>query len=404
MPTNTSRLLNALVARRSLLAIVLLEMGCASAPRPAYHWQNNTDCDEAVAWCVRPLSDQTDLSQIVCVDFTGELPQRVTNSGTATDDSMLDPNRNVVLRVVRRKPLDEKNKESITVTIGGSAGETAIRPSVNALTLAALSTPTSSVGEKQQCLTYEAHAAPRTPGVVPIALETTVTSQDQKKTTKHTIRSTKKTSASATEAVDEDVMETVAEPSSATTTSKHVIELLVPQVYSGALRVGLSMIWGAADHSYSVEKMGDGGVATVVDHGPARWNTELVAGYAPFWQAFTRKRGRDSFRLWKPWSINRFSPYFGLGIASAATSNTGTQLRWLRSFYVGFEYEVFATCSIALTYVARRTDTKVDGIIVGEPVAAGTNVTTTHLDSGVALIFSFSPEFFQFASSVGGSK
>jgi hypothetical protein len=141
----------------------------------------------------------------------------------------------------------------------------------------------------------------------------------------------------------------------------------------------------------------------VTDEGPARWNTEVVAGYAPFLQAFGRHRGKDAFRLYKPYSYMRLSPYIGLGIVGVSTTTSGTEARWLRSFYVGVEYEVFSSMSIALTAVWRRTDTLAGGLTVGGPTPT-TSVTRTHLDGGLGIVFNFTPEFFRFAPTVGGTK
>jgi hypothetical protein len=169
------------------------------------------------------------------------------------------------------------------------------------------------------------------------------------------------------------------------------VEMLVPHVYSSALRLGLALVGGAADHSYSARKPPGGDVATIVDNGAPYLTPEITLGFAPFFDGLRRRHGRVYTHYHQsPWHL---APYIGVGVLSATTG----QVQWLRSLYVGIEYEFFSNCSIALAAVLRRTDALSPGLNVGDPVGDMTTLTSSRYAAGIGVVFNFTPDFLKFA-------
>jgi hypothetical protein len=193
-------------------------------------------------------------------------------------------------------------------------------------------------------------------------------------------------------------------PASATEpkTSESHFEYLIPRIYSGAIRVGLSAVVGAGDVAYTSNPRG-GAAGGVVSELPSSALTyEVVVGYAPFLSAFSQREGRDYVHPVTWYERRRFAPYFGLGVVSAATSpDGGTRPAWLRSVYLGVEYELFHGASIAAGLVVRRADRLAGGLRVGDAVPDGTVLTDTRTELGAGVVFNFTPDFFKVAASVG---
>lgn len=178
-------------------------------------------------------------------------------------------------------------------------------------------------------------------------------------------------------------------------------ELFVPQPYFGALRVGLSGVFGYADHSYTARMDPGSQVSRVIENPYRPFTNELVVGYSQFFQGFTSERGRMPSNCHG--LIAKGGIYFGLGVASASPTITGgTKTDWLRSFYVGYEYELTDGFSVALTLVVRRTDEPAEGVNPGAPIGSMATLTESDWRPGFGVVLSFSPDLFKFASSVGG--
>ncbi|HEX2685436.1 MAG TPA: hypothetical protein VHN14_02400 [Kofleriaceae bacterium] len=187
--------------------------------------------------------------------------------------------------------------------------------------------------------------------------------------------------------------------SAAPSATTKTFEFLVPNQYSGALRVGISALFGLKEHQYSKRLMPGAPVMEIIDHGSSAMATELVVGYAPYPQALWQG-GRDYVRryTWDSWR-NRLAPYFGLGVASVTNSGEGTRVRWLRSFYLGVEWEIVQSTSIAVAATWSRVDMLAKGLSVGGPVDKDTDILDSRSKLGVAIVLNLSPEFFKFAAS-----
>ncbi|HRC58081.1 MAG TPA: hypothetical protein PKU97_19290 [Kofleriaceae bacterium] len=154
------------------------------------------------------------------------------------------------------------------------------------------------------------------------------------------------------------------------------------------LRVGVSAIYdGSLGDHYTTRQQPAGELHEIVNLGGSAGAIEMVVGYAPF---LTPRTFTDA----KPYY--RFSPYLGLGVLSS----TSDGVQWLRSVYLGAEFDLAQGCSVALTGVLRRSEYLADGLAVGDMVAKDTDVTKSGLSLGVGLVFNFTPEFLTFASSV----
>lgn len=175
-------------------------------------------------------------------------------------------------------------------------------------------------------------------------------------------------------------------------------EYLVQQQYSGALRFGLSGVFTAQEHAYGIRKAPGSMIGSLVDNGASPFDAEVVAGYAPFvfnWDDGGRSYGGRSQR-----SQNSIAPYIGLGLVSGSASGVS----WLKSLYLGLEYELGANCSIAGALVLRRVDRLAYGLSVGDPVADGTTLTTSGYAGGFGVVLNFTPDFVKFATSIGAPK
>jgi hypothetical protein len=173
-------------------------------------------------------------------------------------------------------------------------------------------------------------------------------------------------------------------------------EYLIPRTYAGAIRTGISAIWGGNDEAYSSAPRGGAMSGVVTQLSTPRFTHELVIGYAPF-------PGRTYVHPLKWYARGRRAWYFGLGVIAPATSSDGgTKAAWLRSLYVGREHEVAQGVSLALVGVIRRADRLADGINVDDVVPAGTSLTKTEVQLGVGLVLNLTPDFFKTAGTVGG--
>lgn len=335
----------------------------------------------------------TDNSQVLCFDYTreGEPPQRLLG-GTANDQIVIWPNRQVVVRVIRVARPDEK----ITIALGGTPGETKLKiDGVDVLKSQDFASPLIKHIPRGEFEVYEARFVPRTTGHAPMTLtlvkKVPPRTPPDRPTPLDTVEHTR-TDTGGT------LKWTTSPPETEKTIS--IFEFLVPNVYSGAIRLGLSSVVGLHEHQYSKRQAVGVSVMEVIDHGATNVMAELVVGYAPYWQSFTGKRGRDYVRYYKLLSYERIAPYFGVGISSLNTSGEGTRVRWLRSFYIGGELELAQNISVAVALTLSRVDTLAHGLAVGGPVAKETMLTDTEFRPGLGIVVNFSPDFLKFAAGM----
>jgi hypothetical protein len=173
-------------------------------------------------------------------------------------------------------------------------------------------------------------------------------------------------------------------------------EYMVPQEYSGAMRLGISGVISPFDHAYVIRKAPDAAFGSIVDNGVSPFDGELALGFA--WFAFNRDDGgriyvgQDSKTHW--------GLYTGLGLVSGST----TGVTWLRSLYLGLEYEFAPNSSVAFAGMIRRVNRLGAGLAVGDPVSDGTTLTTTGYAPAFGLVLNFTPDFLKFATSLGSPK
>lgn len=244
---------------------------CGASPTRAHPWAPSAaTCNTAIKACEEPPKDDTDLSQVVCIDFRGDVPyRRPLEDATATDDSLLQPNRNIIVRVVTSKD----GPGDVSVTLGDTAGETIIKASTSEVAAASDAIRGTHLLHKSAdgCRVYEAPTfVPRKPGLVTITISGTKMSNPVT-ASKWTMKVTKtETTASAGASPTEATVAVNELTGESPQKQSHALELLIPQVYSGAIRIGLGMIWGAADHAYGTRKVADSDMLAVIDNGPAR--------------------------------------------------------------------------------------------------------------------------------------
>lgn len=379
---------------------------------------DSEDIREIREYCTRLPRERTDISQLICYDYTSRDPLRVSE-GTANDNIIIQPNLQLVVRVIRRTA--DADQERLEIALGGNPGETKIRVEGDPLVAASpsFSAPGSRTYKGTTFTVYEARFVPRTTGFVPLSLITKKTAVSKLEVTEQTetvvknpVRVLVKETLNAKGDLSEKVLTT--EPQSETVTavkkstekssvesSTKSFEFLVPNYYAGAIRLGISALLGLNEHSYSRRQAPGVDAFEVVDHGASFGTAELVVGYAPYPQAFTRQRGREYVRYYKPTAFRRrIAPYFGLGLTSVTTNGDGTRVRWLRSFYLGLEYEPFQSVSIAFAVTASRTDTLAAGLMVGGPIGKDTSLTDSEFRPGLGIVVNFTPEFLKFAVSL----
>lgn len=299
--------------------------------------------------CISAPADASDLGTVICFDYVDDDPRRVsTRFETQNDLIVLPPNGQTVIRVIRRRDA------SVDIALGGVPGETEIRIDgkvVAGPSSATVSSPTRAYHVKGFTI-YEARFVPRTTGYAPITLSPR---EDE----------------------------------------KHVIEMLVPNLYAGAVRVGIAGIGFLDEHGYERRGATAAQPGTVLDGGARAVSLELVVGYAAYWEGFTQRRGRDYVRKWKTFAAPRFAPYVALGITGLSHSGNETRARWLRSFYVGLEWEPVANVSLAVGLALSRVDTLADGLRVGGPVGADDRLVDTEVRPGLFFALNLSPELFK---------
>ena len=381
------------------LSVVATALVCARATSASAH----PDPDPVAACKARPTG-ALDHSEVICIDARSKIPQQLksaTQLGEGDDaDIVVRPNRTILVRVL-------VDAGDVAIKLGGNGGETIAELIGSDLKNAGVAVQ-GPVAANQMCnssLLRCAKFAPRTPGVSVLTVAVTPAASAARVVTRTftTTTTTKEIAGVAQPLVKETLTVDVDTAAPPPTTKTFELELLVPRIYSGALRVGFGSVFGASDDAYSIRKTPGSDVGELVQGNRARIVTELVIGYAPFWEALRQQgQGREYIRPKKLFSYYRLAPYFGLGVASvAAGGSSDGEVTWLRSFHIGGEFELSHGFSIAASLVARRRDHLVEGVTVGGPVPLDMTLTESKLDVGFGLVVNFTPEFFKFATSVG---
>lgn len=308
----------------------------------------------ADSWCtsqVQACNVPTKHAAWLCFRMQGTTPQLVASHGTLNDSSTLLPANQPVTVLV--EPSDDV--ASIKITQIGTMGVTLPRTLGAPGAAAAPPAPASLVAGPGTCNAYIKTFGARATGDATVSITVT---------------------------------EKAAAGAAPPTPTKHDFEAHVPKIYSGVFRLGVSAIYDRTlgDH-YTTRQQPAGELHQIVNLGGSSGAIEMVVGYAPF---FTLRTFTDA----KPYY--RLSPYLGLGVLSS----TSDGVQWLRSVYLGVEFDLAQGCSVALTGVLRRSEDLADGLSLGDMVTKDTDVTRSTLSLGYGVVFNFTPEFLTFASSV----
>lgn len=287
-------------------------------------------------------------TQLVCVDRTrpGVAPVLVPPTGT-----LLPPNTTVVVRL--RCPAEGP----CDAALGGSAGYTA--GSVDRLSTTAASAGGQKSLDEDEAPPQERTElfAPRKPGIVQLTVTTAAGSEV-------------------------------------------VAEWVVPQPVGGAVRLGVSL-GTVADLSFSAVTAPGSSTPEIVVDGGGWGHPELVLGWAPF----LGREGRiyeDPSRPGVRPGRHNLAPYFGLGVLGL--DGDAAALSLLSSAYLGVEWELRRSTSVALTAAVRRVDTLAWPFEVGGPADGDAVPTVSRWAPGLAVVFNLSPEFFEIARQpLGGS-
>ncbi|MCA9516693.1 MAG: hypothetical protein KC635_17245, partial [Myxococcales bacterium] len=128
--------------------------------------------------------------------------------------------------------------------------------------------------------------------------------------------------------------------------SDMLVEFFIDETYSGAFRVGFAgILLGGVDQSYSRTTRPGSQQSELVASKPNPVDVDIVIGYAPYLDAGGRAAsGCDN----RPFC---FSPYFGIGLASASSDGS---IDFLKSVHLGIEWELTPSFSIGVTANLRR--------------------------------------------------
>jgi hypothetical protein len=175
------------------------------------------------------------------------------------------------------------------------------------------------------------------------------------------------------------------------------LEMFVEKTYSGALRIGIGVLFGrAVDHDYSAVKVDNSSQHELVARTGGRAEFELVVGYAPYvFDMIAGRKGRAYQSTTLAQRAAGFAPYIGLGTLSVGQ---GTGIEFFRTIHLGLEWEPLRNFSIAATFVMRRVTRLQHGYEVGSPVNSGDPPTREQLALGFGLVLNLTPEFFRFAT------
>lgn len=308
-------------------------------------------CDEA-------LADQvaTDESYRYCIDARSDtaapvLVSRTVPEGTLDVPGVILPNRWIYVATIQRCGV----VVGMTGTRGFSTGETDRQGFGNRLTAdAPLSAGTC--GPTSPTTVSVAPIGPRIPGDATITIK----------------RGTENTSPTLT------------------------LDTQVPSAYVGAIRLGISGLFGGARQSdFAVETLPGSAQPEVVQRSGRAFDTEFVLGFSLFLPDLLHPNGgriygprRNPFWYFIP------SPYIGVSLVGFSATNTVTPPG---SIYLGLEWELVRGVSIAPAVVFRNVHRLVDGVRVGQPWPSATGAPTLQRDQfdfGLGVVINISPSFF----------
>lgn len=180
-----------------------------------------------------------------------------------------------------------------------------------------------------------------------------------------------------------------------TTSTALTLDAHVPAAYVGAVRLGISGLFGGARQAdYAVETAPGAMQSEIVQRSGRSFDAELVLGFALFLGDLLHPNGG---RIYGP-RRNPFwylipSPFFGVSIVGVSGTTTVTPPG---SIYLGLEWEIARGISIAPTLVFRNVHRLVDGVQVGQPWPSTSPPTfqRDQFDAGFGLVINVSPAFF----------
>lgn len=182
----------------------------------------------------------------------------------------------------------------------------------------------------------------------------------------------------------------------------HRSELLLPKTYMGSLRVGLGLVFGrAVERQYEAVKMPGSATYEIAQKdcglaGCERVAVEFVLSYSVYLEAMIG--GRDYQRHVFSRQNWGFGPLLGAGIFGQSNQKAD----FLKSFYMGLEFEPVRYFSISAGAVLRRVNTLGDRLHVGSALADKEIPYKTGHAWGAFLMFNFSPVFLKTTQPKGG--
>lgn len=175
--------------------------------------------------------------------------------------------------------------------------------------------------------------------------------------------------------------------------SDMLVEFFIDETYSGAFRVGFAgILLGGVDQQFSTTQRPGSGQPELVASKPNPVDVDLVIGYSPYLDAGGRPAsGCDN----RPFC---FSPYFGIGLASAGSDGG---IEFLKSVHLGVEWELTPSFSIGLTANLRRVTRLGSGLRVGQALD-GDVPTESRYVVGAGFVINVSPAFLKIGA--GGAS
>jgi hypothetical protein len=188
-----------------------------------------------------------------------------------------------------------------------------------------------------------------------------------------------------------------ADASSAPMATNTGVDIITDAAYAGSLRFGIGYAPGAKSYRYAKATPAGATQSEI-----ARYENhplDVVVGYSFYLDDLSQGRTYNVIDTeWYSYFARHLGLYAGLGVIGY----DGARLDYLRSMYIGGEFEVNRNFSIALTGNLRRED-RLATSMVGGPVPDSGIALQSKYGWNCAFVFSISNEWFQFAKS-GVSK
>ncbi len=178
-----------------------------------------------------------------------------------------------------------------------------------------------------------------------------------------------------------------------------VAEFEIAESIAGVVRVGIG-IGTVGDPSYEAVTAPGADQPEIVDTTYGIASPELVLGFAPFWLDAQGRMYEGPAAATR----NRWAPYVGIGLVNVDTEGD-TSLSLLQSLYLGMEYELIRSSSLAGAIMFRRVDRLAEPFQLGGPVTNTESIGTQGgFLVGVSLVFNVSPEFVEIAKNGAAKK